>query len=43
MSNTSGRHPVRTLLILTVLAVTVVVVRHAVADKGGVYDPADAS
>lgn len=41
MTNTSGRHPVRALLIMAVLAVAVLVVRQATADKGGSYDPAD--
>ncbi|MCW2770649.1 MAG: hypothetical protein JWR27_2082 [Aeromicrobium sp.] len=39
MSTSSGGHPVRKLLILALVALAVLGVRQALADKGGSYDP----
>lgn len=39
MSNSTGRRPVRTLLLIAALIGAVLAVRAAVADKGGTYDP----
>jgi len=41
MSQSSGRRPLRTLLLAALGAGVVLAVRAAVADKGGSYDPAD--
>ena len=42
MSKSEKRHPVRTLLLVLLAVGAAIVVRNAVADKGGSYDPAEA-
>lgn len=41
MSKPEKRHPVRTVVVLALVAAIAVALRNAVADKGGSYDPAD--
>ena len=43
MSTSEKRHRVRRIVLLGLAAGIVVAVRNAVADKGGSYDPAQAS
>lgn len=40
MSKSTGHRPFRTLLLIAAILGVVLAVRAAVADKGGVYDPA---
>ena len=42
MSKSTGRRPLRTVLIALLAAAVVLAIRAAVADKGGSYDPAAA-
>lgn len=40
MSKSTGRRPFRTLLLIAAIVGAALAVRAAIADKGGVYDPA---
>jgi hypothetical protein len=42
MSKSQKRHPVRKFFLFALITGVVVVVRNAVADKGGSYDPVEA-
>ncbi len=41
MSSTNSGHPLRKLLLITVVVGIAIALRNSVADKGGSYDPAE--
>ena len=43
MSKSESRHPVRKFFLFALIAGAVVAIRNAVSDKGGSYDPNEAS
>lgn len=43
MSKSSGSHPFRSLLLIAAAVAAVLAIRAALADKGGSYDPSQAS